>query len=74
MINDKHPNVVFGRLLTCTKCKSRVDLIEIPSPWIDSNEYVCGECLQPAKATKNIPENIHGPMPEAPVRRLEAVA
>lgn len=44
---DDYPLLVFGRLLTCTKCAADVDLIELPAPWIDEATYVCGPCLEP---------------------------
>jgi hypothetical protein len=44
---DTQPLVVFGRLLECRTCGHHVDLIELPSPWIDADTYVCGPCLEP---------------------------
>lgn len=44
---DKYPLQVFGRLLRCTKCNADVDLIELPTPWIDPRHYQCGTCLVP---------------------------
>lgn len=44
---DRYPLVVFGRLLTCTRCNAHVDLIELPAPWIDASAYQCGPCLKP---------------------------
>ena len=46
-MSDKHPRTVFGRVLACRVCHERVDLIEIPSPWINKDDYVCGSCLKP---------------------------
>ncbi len=50
-MTDRYPLVVFGRLLTCRVCGCHIDLIELPEPWIDADEYVCGECLQPVEMT-----------------------
>lgn len=47
--------VVYGRLLTCTRCHQDVDVIELPAPWIDANEYVCGQCLTPAVQLPTLP-------------------
>lgn len=39
------PLQVMGRLMQCRKCSTLVDVIEIPEPTIDPDQYVCGLCL-----------------------------
>lgn len=47
--------VVYGRVLTCTRCKTTVEVFEAcqgattpeEHDWIDPAEYVCGRCLDP---------------------------
>ena len=51
MAADRFRLVVFGRLLTCRTCHADVDLIELPAPWIDADEYQCGECMKPVEIT-----------------------
>ncbi|HKE79030.1 MAG TPA: hypothetical protein VKB54_06965 [Solirubrobacteraceae bacterium] len=36
-----------GRLLTCTCCRGRILVHELPGPFIDPNLYVCTDCLRP---------------------------
>lgn len=78
MAGDRHPWVVFGRLLRCQRCAALVDLVELPTPWIDADEYVCGPCHNPnpqaqveleGEATRGLPA---AGGPPSPPRRKAA--
>lgn len=53
------PITTKDRALVCTRCGTLVDLIELPAPWIDPDEYVCGLCLQPLE----LPARVGPPAP-----------
>jgi len=34
-----------SRLLDCHACGDRVEVFELPAPFLDPRTYVCGQCL-----------------------------
>lgn len=72
------PTHVFGRLVNCSRCGTRIDLIEIGCRH-DPDAYVGGCCLVPVAARHTIgdtPPPLPPPRPPAPAppRHLRAVA
>lgn len=74
MSEPLYPVVYTGRPMRCVKCHALVDVIEIPSPWLDPEAYVCGCCLQPVTVTAAARALTGAPEPPPPPRHLRSVA
>lgn len=45
-----------SRILECTECGDPVEVIELPVQHIDPRLYVCGQCIKPMVAQREIVE------------------
>lgn len=43
---------VVGRLMDCSGCGALVDVIELPTPFLDQRRYRCPDCLHPVAETR----------------------
>jgi hypothetical protein len=42
---------------TCQRCRNPVQVLQLPTPYLDPKTYVCGRCRDPRQPTEIVPYN-----------------